>query len=229
MSLAGFPSQIKVALFDFDGVVADTEPLYVELDRRAIEHFGYAPTDAELLSFVGHPSEIVGPELLRAHGISVTTEDYLGVWDADAQIYGSPDLKPSPGLPELWDSLAAAGIAVGVVSNTPCASLVRALDRMAIMRPVSVIVGREIAERRKPDPDPYLRALELAGVPAKRAVAVEDSAAGIRAARAAGIFTVQYLGSGSADPADGVEANVDAQTPAFAALADAILGSGARG
>lgn len=223
MAQPTIPDDLRCALFDFDGVIADTEPLYVELDRRALRHFGYEPTDAELLSFVGHPSEIVGPELLRAHGISVTTEDYLEVWDADAQIYGSPDLRPCPGLPELWDALVAAGIAVGVVSNTPCASLVRALDHMALMRPVSVIVGREIAERRKPSPDPYLRGLELVGAAVEHAVAVEDSAAGIQAARAAGIFTVQYLGT-SAEPDDAASARVST----FTDLTGAILGE-ARG
>jgi len=47
----------KCALFDFDGVVADTEPLYVELDRRALAAFGYEATGEELEGFVGKASE----------------------------------------------------------------------------------------------------------------------------------------------------------------------------
>lgn len=208
------PLDPDFALFDFDGVIADTEPLYVELDRRAIRHFGYDPTDEEVLSFVGHPSEVLAPELLARHGISVTTEQYLEVWDADGLIYGSPDLVPSPGLPELWAELVARGVKVGVVSTTPCASLVRALDRFQLLSHVSVIVGRELAAERKPSPEPYRTALSYLAPGEKdaalRAIAVEDSRAGVTAARAAGIYTVQYLGATSADRRDGESAGADA-------------------
>ena len=57
------------ALFDFDGVVADTEPLYVELDRRALAALGYEATDEELEGFMGKASEVEGPALLVRHGI----------------------------------------------------------------------------------------------------------------------------------------------------------------
>lgn len=217
------PAQLDFALFDFDGVVADTEPLYVELDRQALRHFGYDPTDEEVLSFVGHPSEVLAPELLARHGIDVTTEQYLEVWDADEMIYGSPDLAPSPGLPELWDELVAHGVRVGVVSTSPCASLVRALDRFRLLSHVSVLVGRELVRERKPSPEPYETALAYLapGDPdaAARALAVEDSRAGITAARAAGIFTVQYLGAASAERAAGEAAGACAFAGSMAEIA----------
>lgn len=207
MTTTALPQHLDYALFDFDGVIADTEPLYVELDRRAIRHFGYDPTDEEVLSFVGHPSEVLAPELLARHGISITTEQYLEVWDADGMIYGSPDLEPSTGLRELWDELVARGTKIGVVSTTPCSSLVRALNHFQLLSHVSVIVGRELAGERKPSPEPYQTALAYLAPgeknPELRALAVEDSRAGITAARAAGIYTVQYLGAASADRAAG--------------------------
>ena len=210
MTTTALPQHLDYALFDFDGVIADTEPLYVELDRRAIRHFGYDPTDEEVLSFVGHPSEVLAPELLARHGISITTEQYLEVWDADGMIYGSPDLEPSPGLRELWDELVARGTKIGVVSTTPCSSLVRALNHFQLLSHVSVIVGRELAGERKPSPEPYQTALTYLAPgeksPELRALAVEDSRAGITAARAAGIYTVQYLGAASADRAAGESA-----------------------
>ena len=208
------PQHLDFALFDFDGVIADTEPLYVELDRQAIRHFGYDPTDEEVLSFVGHPSEVLAPQLLARHGISITTEQYLEVWDADGMIYGSPDLVPSPGLSDLWDELVARGVRIGVVSTTPCASLVRALDHFQLLSHVSVMVGRELVRERKPSPEPYETALAYLAPGEKnaslRAMAVEDSRAGITAARSAGIFTVQYLGAASADRGDGESAGASA-------------------
>lgn len=220
------PEHLDFALFDFDGVIADTEPLYVELDRQAIRHFGYDPTDEEVLSFVGHPSEILAPELLAKHGISITTEQYLEVWDADGMIYGSPDLEPSPGLPKLWDELAARGTKIGVVSTTPCSSLVRALNHFQLLSHVSVIVGRELVTERKPSPEPYRTALAYLASgeknPELRAIAVEDSHAGITAARAAGIWTVQYLGAASADRSAGEAAGANAFAPSMADITLAL-------
>ena len=220
------PEHLDFALFDFDGVIADTEPLYVELDRQAIRHFGYDPTDEEVLSFVGHPSEILAPELLAKHGISITTEQYLEVWDADGMIYGSPELEPSPGLPELWNELAERGTKIGVVSTTPCSSLVRALNHFQLLSLVSVIVGRELVSERKPSPEPYRTALSYLAPseknPELRAVAVEDSRAGITAARAAGIWTVQYLGAASADRGAGEAAGANAFAPSMADIMRAL-------
>lgn len=103
--------RVKYALFDFDGVIADTEPLYLDLDRAALAKLGYEATDEDLASFIGKASETAAPELLRAHGIEATTEDYLAVWDSDAGIYGREDLEPSPGLRELWERLRERGVA----------------------------------------------------------------------------------------------------------------------
>lgn len=189
----------KCALFDFDGVVADTEPLYVELDRRALAALGYEATDEELEGFVGKASEVEGPALLARHGIQATEADYLAVWDSDRDIYGNPALEPSPGLPELWARLRERGCRIAVVSTTRCASLVRALNNFGLLTYVDAIVGREMVSRMKPDPEPYLRALEILGVDAADAVAFDDSSSGVASARAAGVYTVCYRGTSDAD------------------------------
>lgn len=189
----------KCALFDFDGVVADTEPLYVELDRRALAVFGYEATDEELEGFVGKASEVEGPALLVQHGIQATEEDYLAVWDSDRDIYGNPGLAPNPGLPELWACLRKRGCRIAVVSTTRCASLVRALNNFGMLTYVDAIVGREMVSRMKPDPEPYLRALEILGADAADAVAFDDSSSGVASARAAGVYTVCYRGDSAAD------------------------------
>lgn len=195
-----FPAELRYALFDFDGVIADTEPLYIECDRRALARLGYEATDEELRSFIGHPSEEAGPALLARHGIHVTAQEFLAVWEGGASIYGSPGLTPSPGLRELWGQLRELGVRVGVVSSTRCASLVLALNRFGMLGFVDTLVGRELVTKRKPSPEPYLRALEWlapdegAGA-ARHAIAFEDSAAGIASASAAGIHVVGYQGA----------------------------------
>ena len=189
----------RCALFDFDGVIADTEPLYVELDRHALRALGYEATDEELNGFIGKASEVEGPALLRRHGIQASQEDYLSVWDSDRDIYGSPELVPNPGLPELWESLRERGCRIAVVSTTRCISLVRALNNFGLLTYVDAIVGREMVSHMKPDPEPYLRALQILGREAGEAIAFDDSPPGVASARAAGVYTVCYRGDALAD------------------------------
>ncbi len=205
--------QARYALFDFDGVIADTEPLYIELDRAALAALGYEATDEDLESFIGKASEVAGPELLARHGIQATTEDYLAVWDSDMGIYGREDLKPSPGLAELWQCLRERGCRIAVVSTTRCVSLVRALNRFGLLTYVDAIVGREMVSRAKPDPEPYLRALEYLApgdVEAARAqaVAFDDSPSGIASAQAAGVFAVCYAGASATLPVEDADATI---------------------
>ena len=197
------PERIEYALFDFDGVIADTEPLYVELDRRVLRHFGYEATDAELEGFIGLSSEVESRKLLAAHGIQVSHEEYRGVWNSDTQIYGDPGLEPNPGLADLWRRLRAGGAKIAVVSSSPTSGLVRALNHFGLLSCVDAIVGAEMVGKKKPDPEPYLRALEYLApgdvdAARARAVAFDDSSAGVASAVAAGIYTVCYRGGAAA-------------------------------
>lgn len=199
MTQTALPKTIRYALFDFDGVIADTSPLYMELDRTALMHFGCTPTDEELRSFIGVPSEVAGPALLETKGIHVTTEQYLEVWNSDKGVYGSPELVPSEGLEELWHLLRRRGAKIAVVSTTRCVSLVRALNHFQLLSCVDAIVGREMVERQKPDPEPYLRALGLMapGDPTavEQAIAIDDSPTGVASAMGGGFFTICYQGA----------------------------------
>ncbi len=193
------PATLAYALFDFDGVIADTEPLYQESDRRALVALGYEPTPEELRSFIGHPTERLAPKILAAHGIDATPEQVLANRNVTRDIYGNPALKPNPGLAELWQRLRETGAKVAVVSTSHCADIVLALDLFGLLGLVDVIVGREHVEKTKPDPDPYLRALAFLApgdaTAASRAVIFEDSPAGIASAKAAGAHVVAYQGS----------------------------------
>lgn len=196
----------SVALFDFDGVIADTEPLYMALDRRTLATFGYEASDDDVRAFIGKASEVEGPALLADHGIHVTREEWRAAWDRDHLIYGDPSLSPSPGLPELWTGLVKRGARIAVVSTTSVTSLVRALNNFDLLRFVDIVVGDEFVERHKPDPEPYLRALKLLHADAREAVAFDDSPSGVASAQSAGIYTVCYQGASEGQPVIGADA-----------------------
>lgn len=195
-----FPCPLKFALFDFDGVISDTESLYIELDKKTLTSFGYTPSLQELQWLVGKPSDIVCPNILKKHGIYITPDEYRHARDVSNAIYRNPNLHPNAWLKNLWCMLSENGVKIGVVSTTQSADLVWALDHFNLLGLVDVLVGREFVEHCKPSPEAYLRALQFllpnnSRAAAAHAIAVEDSTTGIASSVAAGIYTIAYTGS----------------------------------
>lgn len=90
-----------------------------------------------------------------------------------------------PGARELLAAVRSAGVPAALVTSTHRRLTEIALDTLGRANFAAVVCGDEAA-RPKPNPDPYLRAAQLLGVPAQRCVAVEDSPLGVAAASAAG-------------------------------------------
>lgn len=191
--------QPAYALFDFDGVIIDSEPFYIETDRKVITSFGYEPTDDELYSFMGRSSSKMGVKLLAAHGIDITVEQYKAARpDPLTTIYDNPAIPAMAGVEELWHELAEHNVHIGVVSTSLCAPLAAALNRLGLMSFVDVLVGRELVSHTKPHPEPYLKALSYLTTDPKGAsktIAIDDSPSGVASARAAGIYTIGFQGS----------------------------------
>src|SRR4029077_14917040 len=97
---------------------------------------------------------------------------------------------PMRGIQELLETLRGAAIPIAIASSAPARWVVAAVERLGV-RPLfgAVVTGDEVA-RRKPAPDVYLEAARRLAVEPTRAIAIEDSAPGIAAARSAGMKAV---------------------------------------
>jgi HAD superfamily hydrolase (TIGR01509 family) len=103
---------------------------------------------------------------------------------------GDGKVPARPGVERLLDDLAAAGLPVAVATTGSRTWVEPLLDRLfGLERFRTVVTGDQVPER-KPEPDAYLVALDRLEVPARQAVAVEDSDNGVRSARAAGMAVV---------------------------------------
>ncbi len=186
---AGFP-QLAAVLWDLDGTLVDTEPHWMsaELELAAAHHAAWTPADA--LSAVGRPLSITA-ELLRSRGVrlglaSVLTflVDRVGAALAEAVPW-------QPGVPELLAAVRAAAVPMALVTSSP-AVLADPVARAAGV--FETVVAREDVTRYKPDPEPYLVAVDRLGVAAADCVVIEDSASGIASALAAGAHVLAVPG-----------------------------------
>lgn len=188
------PSRLETVLFDFDGTLCNTEVENLKLVQGILRQMGADVSMGELEVLTGGEDRVTVPAILERHHARGTIDDYERMRDGCYLTYSQAPLKLEPGALVLLDGLRGRGVKLGLVSMTVSRCILTALARLGIADRFDAIVCGDMVERRKPSPDPYLRAAELLGVDAEKCVAVEDSPTGIASAKAAGCHVIAYTG-----------------------------------
>ena len=190
----GFVPMISCVLFDFDGVIADTERSNGDYLAQALAAFGIPFTEEDRLSLIGTNGAGTLDRFLQRADPPITREQLAQVREGLGNTYEDSPLSPQPGLREWLKELSLQGIRTGVVSSTSTKYIVTALNRMGLTGQFQVIVCGDMVRRPKPAPHSYQLAMSLLGLSPEDCLAIEDSPTGIRAARAAGLQVVGYKG-----------------------------------
>lgn len=178
-------------LFDMDGLLVSTEETWFEVETEVMADLGssWGPEHQEHL--VGGPLEhSAGYLLALADRPDLTVAEIsLALLDGMETRLREGPVRWMPGAERLLAEVADAGVPAGLVSSSYRRVMDAVLD--AIGRDhFAVTVSADDVARTKPHPDPYLAAARALGVDPACCAALEDSATGATAARAAGCFTV---------------------------------------
>ena len=181
----------RAIIFDFDGLIVDTEQPIYDAYRDVFQSLGVPlmlDTWAGIIGGTGHRDALF--DYLEARlGRSIDREAVRE--QARAQSRRVTDNAPAqPGAPELIAEAKAAGLALAVASSSSRAWVSGHLDRLGLLPAFDVLCSRDDVERVKPHPALYLLALLRLGVEAQEAFAIEDSPNGVTAAKSAGLRCV---------------------------------------
>jgi HAD superfamily hydrolase (TIGR01509 family) len=184
-------------IFDFDGVLVNSEPLHFRALRAALQTDGITITEEEYLrEYVAYDDRGSIRLALEQHGRPVDLQRVGALAAVKATEFERlmAEVPFFPGARELVRALAAE-VPVAIASGARREEIERILRAAGLRDLFVAVVGADDVVRTKPHPEPYLRAIELiaAGVPglsAGECVAFEDTVAGIAAARGAGMKVI---------------------------------------
>lgn len=193
---------LEALIFDVDGTLADTEDVHRCAFNQAFRAFGldwsWSPERyRELLRITG------GKERIASHldslALGVGARRHLQqliprIHAAKTRHYGLQvelgRVRPRAGVKRLLTEARRAGLRLGIASTTSPENVTALLAALFGPDAFDAIVTGDAVASKKPAPDVYLQALAALGLRASQVIAIEDSANGVKSAKAAGLFTV---------------------------------------
>lgn len=185
---------ITTFLFDLDGTLLDTDALHHHAFNTILARWGRnIDVDYYKSHIMGFPNNLIFDHLFPG----MPAAEYLPLAEEKENLFRAQldgKVEPTAGIDALLGHVRYIGGKTAVVTNAPRANAELMLKAAGLAgRFDALVIGDELA-RGKPDPLPYLTALQLLGEQAEHAVAFEDSSSGVKAASAAGLFTFGMLG-----------------------------------
>lgn len=181
-------SRYKAAMFDMDGVITDTMPIHYEAWRKAFEPYGVSLGRTEVYEMEGMTSVAIAKEVAQKKAPHLQPEDLRRILDDKGRIFKAlveKEARVFKGVPETLRMLRDKGLKLALVTGSRKASTESVLSKVGLKNAFDVIVTGEDVENGKPDPEPYLKAIDRLGVDKDTCVVIENAPLGVKSAKSA--------------------------------------------
>jgi mannitol-1-/sugar-/sorbitol-6-/2-deoxyglucose-6-phosphatase len=191
---------IEAVVFDMDGVLVDSEPIWRAVEREVFAGVGIEVNDGDLFETMGVRVADVVERWHRRHPWNEPSREEVArsIVDGVAQAIEREDAFDQEAIRAI-DYVEGLGLRLALASSSPMRLIRSVLALGGSVDRFEVVLSAEDEDRGKPDPAVYLSAARDLAVPAERCLAVEDSVNGVRSAKAAGMVCVAIPVSGVTD------------------------------
>ena len=196
------PPPFRAVIFDLDGVLADSEPWWNEIDKKLLGEYGVTYRGEYHRNVLGVSYRLAMEFYKKVFGLSVPIEELMRRRGEIAAEFFAKRVGLFPSTRAVLVELRRMNLRLAVATSSVGASARPFLDRHRLTAFFEVIVTGEEIERGKPSPDIYLSAAEKLGIPADASLVIEDALSGIAAARAAGMRVAAVPDTRFVDPHD---------------------------
>jgi beta-phosphoglucomutase len=219
---------LDALIFDFDGVIVDSEPVHLMCFQQVLEAYGIRLTNEQYYGrYLGYDDHDCFFHVLRDHGVALPEAEISRMIESKTALVQqtfAESVQPMPGTAALIRAAAAAAVPMAICSGALRHEIEMAAQAVGVRDYFTTVIAAEDVAHGKPDPEGYGLALgelsRLAGRTLRkyRSVVVEDAPAGIEAAKAVGMKVLAVTNSYRADALEKADRIV-------ASLADVTLAS----
>jgi HAD superfamily hydrolase (TIGR01509 family) len=182
---------MKAVIFDMDGVIVDSEPLWRIAEREVFAGVGLNLTDADCEKTMGmRTDEVAAYWYGRSPWRGPSPAEVEDLIEGRMQTLIAERAEAMPGLQHAISRARAAGLEIAIASSSTPVLIEAVLDKLGLGTTFAVIRSAIEEEFGKPHPAVFLTTARLLGVEPDECVVIEDSVAGVRAARAAGMRVI---------------------------------------
>jgi mannitol-1-/sugar-/sorbitol-6-/2-deoxyglucose-6-phosphatase len=197
---------IEAVVFDMDGVLVDSEPIWRAVEREVFAGVGIEVTEEDLLETMGVRVADVVDRWHRRHPWDEPSQAKIVETIVDRVARGiERDGVVNDDALRALDYVEGLGLRLALASGSPMRLIRAVLSLGGLADRFEVVLTAEDEEQGKPDPAVYLSAARALGVAAERCLAVEDSVNGVRSAKSAGMVCVAIPVSGVTDGFEGAD------------------------
>lgn len=190
---------IKGIIFDMDGVLVDSEPIYHEFEYNFFRNLGADITPDYLFRFVGSSMSDTINSICDEFNITVIPrESILSTFSQGVLLIYSqnPKLKLCPGIIDWLEYIKSSGYPAVVASSTYEEKIKVCFERFNLSKYFNAIISGDQVTKSKPDPEIFIKACRSLGFRPEECIVIEDSERGIVAAKSAGCKCIGYLNEG---------------------------------
>jgi beta-phosphoglucomutase len=182
-------NHIKAVLFDYDGVLADTMEDMHTAWSYAINVYTKIKLARDFFFLLeGKPSKQMAEDLMNKYKIDKRWIEEV-IREKEEYYFKNNNFKINEKIIEIVNLLKKKGILIGVVSGAPRSRIIKMTPSWIIDK-CDVIVTSDDVSKGKPDPQPYLRAVEKLGIKKHEVIVIENAPLGIESAIKAGLFCI---------------------------------------
>ncbi len=215
--------RLRAVLFDMDGVLYNSMPYHAKAWHRAMAQFGYDLPEEEVYMHEGRTGHsTINLVSRRQHGVEVGDERVAEIYKVKSDLFNEfPPADPMPGALSLLRQLKAQGLKILIVTGSGQCSLLDKLnhDYPDIFCRELMVTAFDV-KHGKPHPEPYLMGMQKGELRPDECIVVENAPLGVRAAKAAGIFTIA-VNTGPLPDSALLDEGADLLYPSMQALSDA--------
>jgi HAD superfamily hydrolase (TIGR01509 family) len=187
-------NQIKAVIFDFDGVIVDTEKISLDVAKRLMKRkFNIDLTTAEIKGKYGRLDKDWYNSLLKKHSIDVSVDDLL--MEHNQQYDGAIDNLHDtlPGVQAMLEKAEKQNWRKAICTGSYSYQVSLLLKNFQLQDKFDIIVGSEHTLNHKPHKEPYLFTAKKLNIKPENILVLEDSEAGVTSAKAAGMYVIGVM------------------------------------